>query len=90
MLRFIEKFFGALVCTSIGKISGHFYLLYGPPRSLKSSLLSIVEHLVGDGNYSNVPLNDLGNATLAAPFETVLVNIHGDLGDIEAQKAQNI
>lgn len=90
MILFIQKIFGIVLCTNAGKISGKFYMFYGPPMTCKSSLLKVIESLAGKGGFSNVALDKLGDNVQNAEFEHVLVNVSADSDKLSRQKASNV
>ena len=89
MIRFVQKIFGVILCTNIGKISGYFYMFYGPRRAFKTSLLKVIEFLAGKGNFSNVSLEQIDDDGMNVEFEHHMVNTFDDSGYITPQKAQN-
>ncbi len=55
------------------------FLLYGPPRTGKSTFLRLIEDIIGKDNISNVPLQDLDNRFKTALLHGKLINLFADL-----------
>lgn len=55
------------------------FVLQGPPRTGKSTFLRIIEGIIGKGNISNVPWQELDNRFKTALLYGKLVNMFADL-----------
>ncbi|WP_067625403.1 phage/plasmid primase, P4 family [Alicyclobacillus acidiphilus] len=55
------------------------FLLYGPPRTGKSTFLRVIEDIIGKANISNVPLQDLDGRFKTSLLHGKLVNLFADL-----------
>lgn len=55
------------------------FLLYGPPRTGKSTFLRVIEDIIGKANISNVPLQDLDSRFKTSLLHGKLINLFADL-----------
>ena len=55
------------------------FLLYGPPRTGKSTFLRVIEDIISKSNISNVPLQDLDGRFKTSQLHGKLINLFADL-----------
>ncbi|WP_455819571.1 DNA primase family protein [Clostridium butyricum] len=58
-----------------------FFILYGVSNSGKSTLLDLLEYMIGKENISNVPLQNLSDEKYCAVLYNKLANIYNELPD---------
>jgi putative DNA primase/helicase len=76
-IKVIQEILGYLLIP-ITKAQQSF-VLWGPPRTGKSTFLNIVESIIGKQNVSNVPWQELGDRFKTALLYGKLVNVFADL-----------
>lgn len=76
-IKIIQEMFGY---TLIPEIKGQTsFIFYGKGGSGKSTVLQILQTLIGEDNYSNIPFQDLGKRFNKVLLRNKLANICGDL-----------
>jgi len=73
----IQEFFG--YCLIPVTIAQKAFILHGPGQSGKSTVLSVLEKLLGERNVSNIEWQDLGDRFKTANLFNKLANIAADL-----------
>ena len=77
----LEEMLGACFYRNNKLAGGKAFILTGNKSNGKSTFLDVIKHLMGNGNYSALDLNELGERfNKAVPFGK-LVNIGDDIGD---------
>lgn len=62
-------------CLSADMNAQKFFILYGSGANGKSVLCNVLRQLVGEGNYSAIPLSDLGKSFSRADLKDKILNL---------------
>lgn len=79
-IRFVQEWMGYLLVPDT--CHQQMLLMLGEGRNGKSVLLDVITDMLGRGNVSNVPLDQLATRFGLGPTEHKLVNICGDVGTV--------
>ncbi|WP_368901901.1 phage/plasmid primase, P4 family [Oceanobacillus oncorhynchi] len=76
-IKTVQEMFGYLLTTEIKAHKA--FLLYGPGNTGKSTLIELIEKIIGEEYVSNIPFQDLGAKFRTIQLHGKLLNSYGDL-----------